>query len=199
MKNKIIVTGISLLVGVVSAASFVWLGVFDISATEKHWPITTRLLEMVRERSINARSADITAPDLENPAMIARGAGNYAAMCAQCHLAPGLEPTELNRGLYPGPPVFHRPDYAREPTEIFWIVKNGFKMTGMPAWGAFHSDKEIWELVSVVSALKGISPEQYRQLAGDGRHRHGDVEEGDGAERAHGHMESGHMESNHAH
>jgi len=82
---------------------FVWFGIFNVSATDKHWEVTNSLLELVRERSIEVRSKDIDAPNLDDVEMISKGAKNYDAMCVQCHLAPGEAPTELYRGLYPQP------------------------------------------------------------------------------------------------
>lgn len=169
MKLKIVV---ALLAGLVLAGGlFVWMGVFNVSAAEKHWKITTLLLELVRERSIHVRAKDIEVPVLTDKDALARGAKNYKAMCAQCHLAPGMETTELNLGLYPAPPVFHKSTHAiHDPAATFWTIKNGLKLTGMPAWGAFHTDQQIWELVAFVGKLKGMSEEVFETLSGAGEH-----------------------------
>jgi len=62
------------------------------------------LLQTLRERSIQARSADLKMPDLNDPQLILKGAGQYAAMCTQCHLTPAMKDSELRPGLYPQPP-----------------------------------------------------------------------------------------------
>ena len=167
-------TGIVIALLIALAGSlFIGLGVFNISATEKHWPITSGLIELVRERSIHMRSRDIKAPSLDNAEMLRKGANNYAAMCAQCHLAPDMEPTELNVGLYPQPPVFYEADHSiHDPAATFWTIKNGLKLTGMPAWGASHTDQQIWELVAFISDLEGMSPQRYKDLVGEGEHSH---------------------------
>ncbi len=155
---------------------FISSGVFDVSATGKHWGITTNLLELVRERAVHVRSKDIEVPPLENTEMIANGAKNYAAMCAQCHLAPGMEATELSLGMYPQPPVFHQSDEhaSHDAAATFWAIKHGFKMTGMPAWGDFHTDQELWELVAFLQQVEGMSERQYKALVGEGGHSHAD-------------------------
>jgi len=153
--------GLLLLAGVL----FIWFGVYNIAATDRHWLLTTELLEVVRERSIQVRSGNIAIPDIMQSEYLARGAENYAAMCVQCHLAPGHPPTELHRGLYPQPPVFHEPGHdANNQAAKFWVIKNGVKLTAMPAWGLGHSDKEIWGLVAFISQLPDMSAEEYRQV-----------------------------------
>jgi mono/diheme cytochrome c family protein len=155
-------TGFLLLAG----GLFVWFGGYNVAATDEHWPITTELLEVVRERSIQVRSESLVQPDPVSSQHLARGAEDYAAMCVQCHLAPGQEATELHRGLYPRPPVFHETDHtAHNPGANFWVIKNGLKMTGMPAWGPVHSDEEIWAMVAFIEQLPEMSEEEYQQAA----------------------------------
>ncbi|SMN14049.1 Cytochrome c family protein [Bathymodiolus heckerae thiotrophic gill symbiont] len=151
----------------------VWFGVFNISATEKHWGITTKLLTFVKERSITVRAYDIKAPDLSKPDMIKSGAKNFDAMCAQCHLSPIKESTELSLGLYPKAPVFYQQNHTGHGLgNTFWTIKNGLKMTGMPAWGDSHTDQQIWEMVAFLEKLNDMPASEYMQLVGDGGHTH---------------------------
>jgi hypothetical protein len=50
------------------------------------------------------------------------------------------------------------------PAQLFWIIKNGIKMTGMGSYGAVHKDEEIWNLVAFVQRLPKMTPEQYGQM-----------------------------------
>ena len=61
-------------------------------------------------------------------------------MCVDCHLAPGMDSSEIRQGLLPKPPKLQEVVDEWKPAELFWIIKNGVKMTGMPAWGPTHSD-----------------------------------------------------------
>ena len=88
------------------AAAFVYSGDYNIAADDPHWPLTERLLATLRTRSIEARASNLDVPDLTDAALIRQGDGNYDSMCTGCHLAPGMESTELSRGLYPAPPAF---------------------------------------------------------------------------------------------
>jgi len=152
---------------------FIWFGVFNVSANDKHWAITNGFLELVRDRSISARAEVLKIPDLTDTTRIKRGAANYDAMCAQCHLAPGVDSSELYEGLNPKPPVLYKDaEFADKPNEIFWVVKNGIKMTGMPAWGSNNSDEQIWDMIALVSVLDTMTATQYQQLVESGKHTH---------------------------
>ncbi len=162
--------------GVVGGILFVWFGIFNVAATSKHWDITTEILELALDRSIAARSQNISVPpDITDKARIERGAANYDEMCSQCHLAPGVETSELHQGLYPQPPVLYKDEeFPGELVESFWVIKNGIKMTGMPAWLENNSDEQIWDMVAFIAAMidSNMTPEQYQAMVDSGMHTH---------------------------
>lgn len=148
----------------VLAGGLIWSGVYDVAADVPHWPLTARILQMVRERSMTVRAQDIAVPkDLSRPKRILDGAGLYAAMCTGCHLAPGVDDSELQRGLYPKPPVFVR-EGMDDPAMAFWAIKHGVKLTAMPAWGKSHTDAQIWDMVAFLMQLKGMPAAHYQAL-----------------------------------
>lgn len=155
-----IVAGI--VVVVVLAYAGAWSGLYNIGADVPHSSITYRFLTMARERSIEHHAQSIEVPNLENPALILKGAGQYAAMCTECHLAPGMHDSELRKGLYPKPPVLYQEPI--DPREAFWIIKHGIKLTAMPAWGATHDDDTIWSMVAFLQKLQGMTPGQYKEI-----------------------------------
>ncbi|MBS0587399.1 MAG: cytochrome c [Proteobacteria bacterium] len=146
-------------------------GAYNMAATEKHWAVTEKVIEWVRESSIEARARNLEVPSLDDEERLLKGAVHYDAMCPICHLAPGLEPTELSVGLYPQPPIFHqrqpvvdsaaKQDRARK---YFWVIKNGLKMTAMPAWGLSHDDDSIWAMAAFILKMSQMTPEQYQAL-----------------------------------
>jgi mono/diheme cytochrome c family protein len=168
MKKAILI----LLAILLGGSLFVWSGVYNFAATDEHWAITTRLIEYARERSIEVRAKDIAVPDyLDDSARIAAGGANFEEMCASCHLAPDGEVTELYEGLYPLPPVFYKSTSSSDDEhsrEHFWVIKNGLKLTSMPAWGVSHSDDEIWAMVAFINKLGGMSAEEYQDMTADG-------------------------------
>jgi len=151
----------ALLVLIGAAAVGIYSG---LSADVPHTQPVYWLLETIRERSVEARARDIIVPnDLKDPNRISRGAGQYADMCSECHLAPGVKRTEISQGLYPRAPELRRTT-TLTPEEQFWVVKHGIKMTGMPAWGVTHDDDLLWDVVAFVRKLPELTPEQYETL-----------------------------------
>lgn len=144
------------------AAIFIWFGFYNFAADVKHSRPVFSLIETARERSVQVRAAKIGVPPLEDRAAIVKGAGNYQAMCAQCHLAPGMGPTELSRGLYPSPPPLAKRDV--DPAVAFWTIKHGIKASGMPAWGTSMGDQDVWNLVAFVKKLPRMEVIAYREL-----------------------------------
>ena len=125
-----------------AAGTVIYAGVYDIGATAPHWRVTSWLLETARIRSIKTQAAGIAVPPvLDDPAKLVLGVGHYAAHCAVCHGAPGVPKGDIGRGLYPEPPDLAKTAPFYTPAELFWIMKHGIKMTGMPAWSD-HSDDE---------------------------------------------------------
>lgn len=178
-------------VALLAAAGFVWSGVYNIGADDLHTRPVHALMQTMRERSIQARASKLKVPDLKDPARIRQGAGNYAAMCMGCHLAPGMQATELSRGLYPAPPNLSRETV--DAAEAFWVIKHGIKASGMPAWGKSMQDDYIWNMAAFLQELPGLDGVQFQALVdSSGGHEHGG-----GETRPHGHAD-GIAEDHHA-
>lgn len=147
-----------------AGAITVYLGLYNIAADAPHSRLTYSVIETFRDQSIAARSGSIAVPaDLAAPARIASGAGLYTEMCSGCHLAPGMEKTEMSQGLYPQAPILFKGS-DRSASEQFWIIKHGIKMTAMPAWGKTHDDRLIWDMVAFIRQLPSLSPAQYQAM-----------------------------------
>ncbi len=184
----------------VAAVAGVYGGVYNIGADAPHWAVTRSMIDLFRERSIAVRSVRIIVPPLDDPAMIAEGAAHYRAMCADCHLAPGMSNTEIREGLYPLPPNLaelgheeHEVNNSkREAARQFWIIKHGIKMTSMPAAGKTHDDEAIWGLVAFVRKLPTMTAEEYQGMnekSGMEPHPHAGSESEHGEHDHHGGVE----------
>ncbi|CCA93211.1 MULTISPECIES: c-type cytochrome [Novosphingobium] len=142
----------------------IYLGVYNIAADAPHYRFTYWLIENLRDQSIATRARSIAVPrDLADPKRVSAGAGLYTEMCSGCHLAPGMEKTEISQGLYPQAPELARVS-DHTPAQEFWIIKHGVKLTAMPAWGKTHDDKLIWDMVAFVQQLPKLSPAQYQAV-----------------------------------
>jgi mono/diheme cytochrome c family protein len=171
--------GVTFALVLIAAAVFVFSGLYDMSATAPHWRITYWIMDAARVRSIEAHAAGIAVPPgLDDPAKILIGTEHFAAHCAVCHGAPGVPKGDIAQGLYPQPPDLAEAANRYSPSELFWIVKHGIKMSGMPAWND-HSDGELWATVSLLEKLPGMSEEEYAKLVmtnamqGGGHHHSG--------------------------
>lgn len=143
---------------------FIYSGTYNMAASEPHADLEEWVLETTRDNSVEARAENILPPELNDSALIQRGSVSYDAMCAQCHGAPGVARHEFARGLNPHPPALVEATSEYTPEEIFWIIKHGFKFTGMPSFGVTHSDEQIWALTAFVNALPDITPSEYTRL-----------------------------------
>jgi mono/diheme cytochrome c family protein len=141
---------------------FVYSGIYNIGADDHHSKLVFKVIKTLRDRSIEFRSAKLKVPKLDDPDLVLKGAGHYAAMCTQCHLAPGTNESEVRVGMYPQPPNLSQ--IHVEPKEAFWVIKHGIKMSAMPAWGGSHDDPTIWSMVAFLRKLPDMSPEQYKAI-----------------------------------
>lgn len=190
IKKTILAIVLLLAVGLLAIAGFVWSGAYNVAADDPHLGVTYAALEKLRQRSVATRANDLEVPaDLRDEARIRQGAGNYAAMCMGCHLAPGMGDTELSRGLYPAPPNLSRKTV--DAAEAFWVIKHGIKASGMPAWGQSMEDEYIWNMAAFLQELPKLDPAQYQALVeSSGGHSHGGGESmphDDGPDAADGH------------
>lgn len=184
MKNIIVTFVAIIVIALLAGAGFIYSGTYNVAATSKDGPLMSWVLITTRERSIEHRANNIIAPGdnvLNNPETIRAGFEHYNEMCVVCHGAPGVEAGEARAGLNPKPPLLAKlKDLKDDPLgEVFWIIKNGIKMTAMPAWGPTHSDDKIWAMVSFVRKLPDMSAEEYKamqqQSAESGHmHEHGE-------------------------
>lgn len=159
---KILLTIIFTILGlIIIALIYIYSGSYNISAIEPDTGLFRWILHTTMENSVEKYSENIKVPNLNDSLMIREGFVHYKAMCEVCHTAPGKEETEFAKGLNPSAPDLVKIGKNLNPAEVFWITKNGIKMTGMPAWGLTHSDDEIWGIVAAIKKISDISPEEY--------------------------------------
>jgi mono/diheme cytochrome c family protein len=194
MMRTVVTTVIAVLVvQTLAAGALVYSGMFNVAATDPHWDVTHAILERARVYSIQKQAAGVKAPnDLSDQKLVVAGTSHFGAHCAMCHSAPGVETSELAKGMYPAPPVLTHTSKQWTPGELFWIIRNGVKMSGMPAWPD-HSDDDIWSIVAFLQKLPGMSEQDYGHLIKEsmaaGGHAHGGSDSKDCApqHRAAGH------------
>jgi mono/diheme cytochrome c family protein len=164
MKTALTLAGF-VLVLVVAGLAFVYSGLYDVAASSPDTGLIHWALETTQERSVHraaeAFEESARVPGLDDPNLIRTGLVHYHAMCVTCHGAPGVPISEIGQGLNPYPPELAAEAAEEEPAEVFWVVKNGIKMTGMPAFGVTHSDEEIWAITAFLKRMPKLSPREY--------------------------------------
>jgi mono/diheme cytochrome c family protein/ketosteroid isomerase-like protein len=173
-----------LVVLAIGAGAFVYSGLYNIGADDHHTKPVFAVLQTLRDRSIHLRSKDIKVPDLNDPQLILKGAGQYAAMCTSCHLSPAMAHSEIRPGLYPQPPNLSKMHV--DPQDAFWVIKHGIKMSAMPAWGFSHEDPAIWSMVAFLQKLPNMSAAQYKDIVARAP-PDDDLVSGDESSHAHSH------------
>lgn len=145
---------------------FVYSGIYSVAASQHHFSVTNWLLKTALRRSVETHALLVDDPkrDLTDPSLVRLGAGHYAGGCAPCHGAPGEPRNAIYRSMLPQPPYLPERVGHWSPTELFWIVNNGFKYTGMPAWPARNRGDEVWAVVAFLRQIPDMKPARYAEL-----------------------------------
>jgi mono/diheme cytochrome c family protein len=146
------------IVVVIVASVYLFGGFYNVAASVNDVAVVDWALNYIRDASIY-RHAGGTAPiNLDDPETIRAGARGFAEQhCANCHGAPGVDWTKFAEGLNPSPPDL-KDEANSEPAQLFWAIKNGIRMTGMPSFAKVGvPDKDIWQIVAFIKKLPSIS------------------------------------------
>ena len=141
-------------------------GYAPVAASSKDSTMVRWFLHGSYERAVRRAAANIlVSPAMGSRAMKQRGARNFAAMCAGCHTPPGTRPSAVSLGLNPPAPKAIDLASKLSMSERFWVIQNGIRMTGMPAFGPSHrSDEEVWSLVAFTEQLATLESAGYTRL-----------------------------------
>lgn len=160
----------ALAVGMAALAAFAafviaWSGLYSVAASRGHWALMERFLRFGMVNSVRTHAPQTKPPSLDDNGMIQLGAAHYHEGCAPCHGAPGMRADPVAQAMLPAPPDLrdHVPLWTDQ--ELFWIIKNGLKYTGMPAWPTQDRDDEVWTVVAFVRKLPKVEPHEYAALA----------------------------------
>lgn len=159
-----------LVLAVAAAAAFVYSGVYNVAADQGPAELEDWLLSKVKHRSIERRAEGIEVPALGSEAQVRRGYELFRAHCVTCHGGPGVDPDGLAMGLYPTPPALDLDKVQHESdAELYWVIKNGIKLTGMPGFNlALDGEEDLWSLVAFLRRLPDLDPRAFAAMASDG-------------------------------
>jgi mono/diheme cytochrome c family protein len=152
-------------IAAVGGTLFVVSGVYNVAATEQHTAPVYWLLEVAMRQSVKRSAEDIPVPPLHDRVLVERGFRFYRGECVQCHGAPGVAPDPLGLGMLPVPANLAHTARNWRPSELYWVVKHGIKMSGMPAWKFRLPEDDLWAIVAFLQELPKLSPLQYQDMA----------------------------------
>ncbi len=153
------------LAGVIALASGGWLIRGGIGTKPTPGALETSLARRARTLAIPRSARDIRNPVELTPRVLAEGREHFADHCAICHGNDGSGDTEVGRGLYPRAPDMRQPATQSLPDgELFYIIENGVRLTGMPAWASHEGTDENWHLVHFIRHLPKLTPAELEEM-----------------------------------
>jgi mono/diheme cytochrome c family protein len=164
VKLVFVVLGLGLVLGVVGIASLVRYG---FSARDQPTRVEAFVARQLRHLAVPRDARQAQNPVPRTLEAITRARAHFADHCASCHGNDGRGRTKLGQNLYPKAPDMTLADTQRlSDGEIFYIIENGVRLTGMPAWGEAgpHDATASWELVHFVRHLPEIGAQELAEM-----------------------------------
>jgi hypothetical protein len=144
------------------ALAFIESGLFNVGASRPHTKLTEWITHETMIHSVRRQARSAIAPKDFTPTQLVEGFCAYEAHCVACHGAPAVPRQSWVSGLEPSPPYLLDATSQWTGPQLFWIAKNGIKMTGMPSWRASMSDAQIWNVVGFLEAMRRLPPRTYK-------------------------------------
>ena len=179
MKNKSMLLlgfGAGILVCLLVPILVLAMGAINMGADVKPGLMEKTLAPWAVDRSVAKRAPKEKNPYAGDLGAIATGLDHYRENCVICHGAPDVVGAELSKGINPPAPSLGKGGDDTPDGELFWVIKHGIRMTAMPAFGATHTDEEIWKLVAFIRHLPELTAPERASLRpedGAGAHHHG--------------------------
>jgi mono/diheme cytochrome c family protein len=138
-----------------------------VSARDEPTWIETVVARQVRHLAIPRAARDRPNPTRATPEILASARAHFADHCASCHANDGTGDTEIGRNLYPKPPDMRQTATQQlSDGELFAIIENGVRLTGMPAWstGTPEGAEDSWHLVHFIRHLPQLTKEEIAEM-----------------------------------
>ncbi len=164
VKVALVIVGLALIAGAWGVVSLLRHG---FSARDQPTRVEALLARKLRHLAVPRDARQAQNPVPRTPEAMARARSHFADHCASCHGNDGRGRTALGQNLYPKAPDMTLADTQRlSDGEIFYIIENGVRLTGMPAWGERgpHDATESWELVHLIRHLPDITAQELAEM-----------------------------------
>jgi len=163
MKILAAIGALAVVVAVVAVVFFCG-GFYSVAGTSEEPAIVKWALIQVRTASISRHAKDTPPATFGDPANVQAGAQEFAEHgCTNCHGGPGVNWAKFSEGLHPDPPDLKDVVNDRTPAQLFWVIKNGINMTGMPSFAlAGAKDEDLWKIVAFLKKLPTVSEADFK-------------------------------------
>jgi mono/diheme cytochrome c family protein len=137
-----------------------------IGTRDEPTPAEALVARALRRLAMPRRASGLKNPLPTSEGTVAAGGAHFADHCASCHGNDGKGETAMGRNLYPrAPDMTLAATQSLSDGEIYWVIANGVRLTGMPAWGkGGDKDEETWALVSFIRHLPRATEEEIREM-----------------------------------
>jgi mono/diheme cytochrome c family protein len=152
--------------GVAGAAAFGWVTIRrGFSARDNPSVVETYVAKTARRLSVPTSERNATNPFPSTPEVLSEARAHFADHCATCHGNDGSGKTQIGQNLYPKAPDMRQPDTQNlTDGEIYYVIHNGIRLTGMPAWGGPDKDDDSWKLVLFIRHLPKLTSDELEEM-----------------------------------
>jgi mono/diheme cytochrome c family protein len=150
-----------------AAAAIAFVKTTGLSARAMPGPVETAIARRLRGWAVPGEYRDLTNPVLRNDESARNGMAHFADHCTPCHANNGSGDTEMGRGLFPRTPDMRESaTQALSDGELFYIIEQGVRFTGMPGWGTgtIEGEESSWHLVNFLRHLPSLTPEEVEEM-----------------------------------
>jgi mono/diheme cytochrome c family protein len=151
------------LVGGLLAGLILFAGLYNTAADNPHLRIVAWAFHQTMTSSVKARTRPLPADALRHADILA-GTRDYEAHCIACHGGPGVARAAWTSALLPTPPYLLNSAHHWSPAELATIVRDGVKMTAMPAWGEVEPKRDVTDVVAFLVAMQHLSPAAFARM-----------------------------------
>jgi mono/diheme cytochrome c family protein len=169
MRTKLITIVVVGVVGALAVLGWFSYLTFTTGFSAKAEPHVLEIFiaRQIRYLAIPLEHRNKTNPVPKTPEVLQEGLAHFADHCATCHANDGSGQTPIGKGVYPkAPDLRESATQNMSDGEIFWVIHNGIRFTGMPAWGEGEADQDIdsWKLVHFIRHLPKLSPDELERM-----------------------------------
>jgi mono/diheme cytochrome c family protein len=154
------------------AATVIGAGVFlansrGLSAREQPGSMERWVARRARRFALSSGVRERPNPVPDSAAVLAEARAHWADHCAACHANDGSGDVEMGKRLYPRAPDMRQKDtQSMTDGELFYVIQNGVRLTGMPGWGGHstHDELDSWKLVRFIRRLPHLTLQEEREM-----------------------------------